>query len=190
MSGPQSIVLDTSVLVNVIASGHAEQILMALPGPLFVVDQVLWELRYDPREPEPREPNPAVLHPFLHDGLLRHVALTPAAKETLFDLASAPAPDNLHDGEAAVIAHALHAAAAVATDDGKARRVCRERFPQLKLVSSVDIFRDPGVAAVLGGRLPEALLCAVSRGRMRVARPDRGWARDVLQELAECCPYI
>jgi predicted nucleic acid-binding protein len=187
MSG---IAFDASVLINIVASGAAETILMALNGRLLVVDAVQDEIKFDPRDPEPRQPRQGVLTRFFEDGLLRPLKLSPEALDLFFELVQAPRPDNLGDGEAAAVAAAFHTGASVATDDSKAQRICRSQFPELEVVTSVDVFRDPSVVAALAGRLPEALLSAVSRGRMRVPKRDRPWARQVLQELAEHCPYI
>lgn len=184
-----TVVVDASVLINVLASGYAKEILIAYPDRLLVVDQVVHEVRFDPVDPV-REPSPKTLEPFISERLLYRMSLSAEGLESMLELTMAPRPDDLHDGEAASIALAHEIGARVATDDKKAQRVCSERFPKIGLISSVEVFRHASVRAALGGRLAEALMCAISRGRMRVPKPEREWVKGVLQELAEHCPFI
>lgn len=184
------VAFDASVLINVLASGVAEAILMALPRRLLLVDAVVDEVKLDPRDPEPRDPKPGLLRPLIDDGLLQPFKLPPSAEELFFNLVGAAPPDHLGDGEAAAIAAALTAGVAIATDDSKAIRICRAQFPTLTVVTSVGLFKHPDVVASLGARLPEALMSAVCAGRMRVPKADRPWAKAVLQDLAEHCPHI
>jgi hypothetical protein len=72
----------------------------------------------------------------------------------------------LGDGESAAIAVAHDQQLAVALDDQKARRIAGERFPQLRLVSSVKVFALAEVAAELGNDLPNAVYSALINARM------------------------
>jgi predicted nucleic acid-binding protein len=56
-----------------------------------------------------------------------------------------PAQTTLDDGEAATIAHAVALNGVALIDERKANRICTERFPELRIASTVDILVHPSV---------------------------------------------
>jgi len=66
-------------------------------------------------------------------------------------------------------------------DENKAMRISRERFPQIRLISSCDLFRHPAVTSSLSrSELKQAVLSALSDSRMRVLEQNRQWVFDTI----------
>lgn len=143
----RTLVLDTSVWINILATGEFERIISAVARRCLVPEHVLTEVR---RDPVTKQDYSASHHPLLRGPPVEVVALDDTELGVFLDLVSAPARDRLGDGEAAAIATAIFRRAVLAIDERKARRILRERFPTLSLLRSVDLLRSPEVVAALG----------------------------------------
>src|SRR4029077_5630888 len=130
------------VVINLLGCGAAESVLQALPTPRVVAEVTSREILRNPLTPTSRA-DP--MGPLLPAKLIERVALLPPAMATFMKLVGANPPDDLGDGEAAAIALAQQLGIAIALDDTKARRIVREQFLGLHLISSVDIFASPSV---------------------------------------------
>jgi hypothetical protein len=165
-SSPGGVVIDTSVLLNVIATDIPRELLRAFGLPACVPRTAHKEVLRDPRD----RSNPGrILDLIIAEGLLTIAELDVGETETFLTLVSAPSPDDLDDGEAAVIACAYHRSFAVAIDETKAIRILRSQFPRVRHFFSVDLFdlaRDKGlVSAALAA---QAFEDAKRYARMRV----------------------
>ena len=80
----------------------------------------------------------------------------------------------MDDGEAATIAYAVGRGAVALIDERKARRICAERFPRLRLASTADVLLHGLVNDGLGetGRC-DAIFRALRDAEMQVVPPDR-----------------
>ncbi len=144
-TGSPGLVLDTNVCINLLATEAVAALLGALAIPCLVPAPVLAEVT---RDPVTRAALPDAGHPLRgHAPLLAVVDLTDREVDLFLDLVGAPAPDALGDGEAAAIAVAVHRGLDIALDDRKARRIIRDRFPQLRTFWTVDLLRAPSVVA-------------------------------------------
>ncbi len=160
------VVADTSVVINVIATGHAESILDALPNRVLVVSQVGTELDYGRNK---GRTNSLALDALADSGRVTIVGLDQQATGIYMDLVSGTAVQTLGDGEAATIAYALRHNAIALIDERKANRICSQRFSELPTASTVDLLFHQNVQASLTqDTLIEALLNALHVGRMRV----------------------
>ena len=114
------------------------------------------------------------------------------ATPLFLQLALAQPPDGLGDGEAATIAHALTSGASAVIDEKKATRIGAAKFPQLRLLSTLDLLSAPALAEALGGAaLADALFSALIDARMGVPSQFRGWIVDVIgKERAAKCPSL
>lgn len=179
--------LDASVCINLLGTGEMPVILRALwPRRCFAVDHVFREVSRDPLDLPTAEPPLAGL---VKDGLIFLEKLSPPQVVTMLELAGATEPDDLDDGEAATIAFCHHAGTTAVVDEAKARRVCRTRFPAIRVQSTLDILRCPEVAVALPGtRLAEAVFSALRVARMRVPPEHLDWVRDLIgsARVAEC----
>lgn len=182
MSG---IVLDTSVILNILGSGHAEAMLSALGGRRIVVTVTSREVIRHPLEPR-RAGDP--IAPLIVEGLIERISLPPQALVRFVELTGADPPDDLDDGEAAALAAGEALALPVAIDERKGRRVAATMLPKLTLQSSGDLFAHPAVAAALGPRLADAVFSALVHARMRVLPQHESWVQTLLgtDRVAKC----
>lgn len=167
-SEPPSLVLDTSVWINLLSTGRASQIVEAIGSPIYVPEQVLGELKLDPVTRRPFPPGP---HPALASDHVRLVSLSGNELDIFVELVGAAAPDRLGDGEAASIAIALNRNCRLGVDERKANRIIRERFGSIEMFRSTDILTHSSLSPALG--LDVVLECyelAAKYGRMHIAQ--------------------
>ena len=185
------VVADTSVVINLNASGYAPTILEALPNSFLVVSEVERELREDRQTGR----NDAVaLAQWVDSGRAEVVRIGERGMECFYDLVSGAAAQTLDDGEAATIAHALETEppAVPLIDERKANRICAERFAALVTGSTVDLLAQGDVRTALGPeRLAEAIFNALRHGRMRVLPRHLEWVLDLMgPERARQCKSL
>ncbi len=183
MSG--GVVLDTSVMLNILGSGHAEGVLAALQGRRIVVAVTSREVIRHPLE---ARPSADPLAPLIGAGLLEKIPLPGPALLRFVELTGADAPDDLDDGEAAALAAGEALGLPVAIDERKGRRVAAAHLPTVTLLSSGAIFADPAVGAALGARLVDAVFSALVHARMRILPEHEQWVHALLgpQRAAQC----
>jgi predicted nucleic acid-binding protein len=185
-SDDELLVIDTSVVINLIATGCGNEILRALRSPVLVVDVVAYELeggRLKGRRDADR------LVKLVDAGLIAIAALGDPGLLHFEDLVVGAGPETLDDGEAATIAYALETGARAFVDERKAIRLCGQRFPQLSLGCSMDLFAHQGVQSGLGvPKLADAVHCALRDARMRVLPQHTEWVVKLIGDAraAEC----
>jgi predicted nucleic acid-binding protein len=160
MTAP-AIILDSSVLINVLATKQTPAILGAFGnvGICAAVEQETIFLRGErPNDP----PEPILLAPFVADGLIERYDLRTDEEELFVNLAV-----DLDDGEAMTMAIAYHRRMKVAIDDRKARRIAMERLASLVLLRTTDIIHAWN----------------------QTARPDRQQLRNALQQIRDVARY-
>src|SRR6266567_414621 len=114
------LVLDTSVILNMLGSGRAKLVLENIGHQAFAPLAVLNEIRREPEFPGTKDASLAELFSL---GLITPIECTEEEIVLALELAGASAPDDLDDGEAYAIACAVSRKAAIGVDDNKARRV-------------------------------------------------------------------
>ena len=180
------VVADTSAVINLNASGFADTILDVLPNRLLVVDQVLAEL-------EAGESNEHIdfrkLSAQVAQGRVEVVQLGLAENPHYGSLVNNVTSESLGDGEAATIAFAHGRCAVALVDDRKARSIWAERFRDLSLGCSLDLFTQRDVRSELGCEgLKDAIYNALEVGRMRVSSDAARWVVDLIgPERASRC---
>ncbi|MYN63800.1 MAG: hypothetical protein F4X11_02025 [Acidobacteria bacterium] len=179
------VVADTSVVINLNATGCAETILRALPNRCVVVEQVSLELQVGRRTGRPDADALAVL---IRESLIEHAQLEDVGLVHFTDLVTGSAAETLDDGEAATIACAIERGAVALVDERKANRICTERFPGLGIGCTVDVLAQRHVRGALGGGLADAVFSALDRGRMRVPDHHGQWVLGLIgKERAAGC---
>jgi predicted nucleic acid-binding protein len=153
-------VLDTSVAINLVATGCPSDIIQALPFRWTVVDIVLAELE-DGREHG--WPHADLVDTLVDAGSIDVVGLGDMALPIFQQLVTGAALDTLDDGEAATIAYAVAHGAVAAIDERKAIRICRERFPSTPTAFTTDILARSEVLRALGR---ESVNGGAKRGQM------------------------
>lgn len=160
-------IADASVWINLIATGHAHNILRATPIRLRITDVALAELERGRAKGRQAADEMAAL---LHLGLTDVEALTADDEAIFFSLVSGGAAETLDDGEAATLACAIRLGASALIDEKKATQIAARRFRELEVVSTVDLLLSPEVRTTFGADLGELLFGALTGARMRV--PD------------------
>ena len=173
------VVVDTSVVINLNATGCAEAILRSLPNRCVVVEDVLLELQIGRQTGRGDADALAVL---IEQHLVEHARLGGVGMSHFSSLVSGPAAETLDDGEAATIACAIERGAVALVDERKAIRICAERFPNLALGCTVDMLAQHHVQAALGPGLAVAVFNALDRGRMRVPEKYGRWVVNLIGE--------
>ena len=182
---PAPVVADTSVVINLNATGCSEAILGALPNPCVVPEDVSLELQAGRRT---GRGDADALAALIDRRLVEHSQLGDVGLSHFAGLVGGAAADTLDDGEAATIACAVERSAIALIDDRKAIRICAERFPRLAVGCTVDLLAQQHVQAALGHRLPDAVFNALDRGRMRVPVRYERWVVDLIgKERAALC---
>ena len=183
-TGP--VVADTSVVINLNATGQADAILRALPNRVVVVEDVVRELEEGRRT---GRKDFGALADWIADGLVEAARLGADGMRHFVALVSGHAGRTLDDGEAATIAGAIERDAVALVDDRKAIRICGDRFPDLPTACTVDVLAQRDVQAACGRRgFAEAIFNALYRGRMRVPVHYGQWVVDIIgrERAAEC----
>lgn len=184
-----ALVLDASVIINLLATGHANTILQALAVPLYVTDNVVREIEQGAVN---GRPEPALLAELISNQALIVKELTGTALEDFFGMVSGHTSSSLGDGEAATLALAYRNGFSAAIDEKKATRIAAERFETLKLVTTVDILAAPPVQGALGkNALTNATLRALQRARMQVREYQFDWIAQLIGiENVRACPSL
>lgn len=172
------VVLDTSVVINLNATGCADAILRALPNRCVVVEQVSLELQAGRQTGRGDADALAML---IDQELVGHAQLGDTGMRHFANLVSGSAAETLDDGEAGTIACALEQGGAVAlVDERKAIRICAERFPSLGMGCTVDVLAQRHVRAALGSSLADAVFNALNRDHMWVPDHHGQWILDLI----------
>lgn len=182
-------IADASVIVNLVASGCAEQLISAIPNRIAIVEDIIGELD---RGMVNGHEDAMVLRHLTDSNLIDVVALSEAELEFYEELVCGGASATLDDGEAATIAYCVGSKATPLIDERKANRICRENYPFLTPLSSVDVFllaaEHPDFA---NGRLGTALYKALRLGRMRVMPHHLDWVvAQIGDDLAAKCTSL
>ncbi|MBS9718515.1 hypothetical protein ACFFUT_09230 [Pseudohalocynthiibacter aestuariivivens] len=175
--GGSGVIADTSVLINLDASGHAGAIIQATSGVLLTTKNAVEELL----EGERRGYSTATeLRTLQTRGVVKVVELGEAEESIYRTLIEGPAAQTLGDGEAATIAYAVHNDAVALIDERKAKRICRDRFNGTRVTTTTDMMLHSNVAQALGRSHVEAVHAALKYARMHVP-PER--VNDVVRLL-------
>lgn len=167
------LLLDASVVVNLNATGFAGRILEAIPTGVIIPAPVVTELR---RGTPLGHSDATDLEELLAEGLAETMKVPVPAQSEYVALVSGSSANSLGDGEAATIASAYATGGWAAIDERKARRICVERYGEVKLASTVDLLSHPEVVdAFTGHELSAALLAALEVANMQVHEQHMEW---------------
>jgi hypothetical protein len=133
------VVIDACSTLNLLATGHAVDIVRAVGFKLLIPDGAAEEVRYlvGPRDAEGSCPEiPADLSPLSDQGMLRIIPSRELSTDALIEIAA-----QLTDVDALGVVLARQLGRPLMSDDGKVRRVFREFFPGGELHSTLQIVR-------------------------------------------------
>lgn len=190
LTDPGALLLaDTSTIINLNASGCAQEVIRALPNRLAVVDVVPAELKLG-RARGRRDAD--LLDDLIKGGLIATVELGEGAEGYFEQLVVGPSALTLDDGEAATIAYAFERRGIAIIDERKANRICSQRFPTLRVACTIDIFMHPDVMRVIAREsLAQGVMNALQLARMRVLPHHVEWVLGLIgPEQAALCPSL
>jgi len=168
MAVARRLVFDASVWINLLATEQPWTIVGALGVRCVTPEEVVREVK---RNPITGQTYSVEKHPLRRQPNVDVVKLSGDELDLFLSLVGQDSADALGDGEAAAIAVARVRQCAVALDDGKARRIIRERYPDTTIVMTVDILRDRVVKARLGEEASKAAFEKARQfGRMHVPK--------------------
>jgi predicted nucleic acid-binding protein len=182
----RQLVLDSSVVINLLATGHPASILRALAVPIVVTDHVVREVEQGAANGRPEHD---LLARMIGDHIVRVVDLEGQALRIFFDLVSGTASESLGDGEGATLAFAHGHDCSAAIDEKKATRLSAVRFTSLRLVTTIDVLAHPDVGVALGPKgLAQATFNALCVARMQVREDQFGWVSGLIgaERVAAC----
>jgi predicted nucleic acid-binding protein len=185
----RELVLDSSVVINLLATGHPASILRALAVPIVVTDNVVHEIQQGAARGRTELD---LLSRMIGDEIVRVVELEGKALQLFFELVSGSASESLGDGEGATLAFAHGRGCSAAIDERKATRLSIARFASLRLVTTIDILAHPAVRTALGAEdLAEATFSALSGARMQVRDHEFDWVYGLIgPDKAAACSSL
>ena len=160
------IAADASVIINLNATDDAVAIIDAFPNPFLVTDNVRRELSLGKSRGHLCGER---LEALIGQGVLAPAELGPADQNVYRSLVEGGFEGTLDDGEAATIAYSVGNDSVALIDERKAKRICADRFPDVLVVSTVEMLLHKAVAEQLGesGQC-EAIFLALRDARMHV----------------------
>jgi predicted nucleic acid-binding protein len=167
------LVADTSTIINLNASGSSREILRAVPNRFMVAETILSELEAGKQR---GRQDADYLKELINDGFVEVITMSDVGIRHFEELVIGPATDTLDDGEAATIAIAIEQQGIALIDERKAHRICSERYPDLRIGCTVDIFAHPEVLRALGEqKLALSVFNALTNARMNVLLHHADW---------------
>lgn len=174
------LVLDSSVVINLVASGRGFELLALIPNECLIVRQVLAELNMGPAS---GRDGSVTVKEMLDRELLIPRELHPHGYQVYEDLVCGESLHTLGDGEAATIAHAVAIAGVAVIDEMKANRICCNLYPNLRIASTVDLFSH---SSALDGftdvELVDSVVNALKHARMSVLSHQLDWILGLIGE--------
>ena len=179
-SSHQKLVLDASVLINLLGTGQPDLILRSLKRTVVVDETVVREVALDPCT---RKPSAHLLKTLTTSGLLRVVKMDAEVYDIFLSLTGADPPDDLDDGEAATLAQSFRNGGFAVIDEKKACRVAAIHRPDVLLLDTIDVLASQDLIGELGlSAIAEAIYLALRNARMRVPLHKRAWVVDLIGE--------
>ncbi|MFW8586916.1 hypothetical protein ACOJBM_24805 [Rhizobium beringeri] len=167
LTDPRTVfVADASVVINLNATGCAREIITALPSRWAVTANALAELVGGMRN---GHNDARALQTLIDEGLVDLVGLGDTGSSVYETLVDGSALRTLDDGEAATIGYAHEVGGVALIDERKATNLCADRFPELLVVSTIQLLLHEAVVRALGqqGHV-DAVIGALQKARMRV----------------------
>jgi len=185
----QILILDASVAINLLATARPADVLRLLGRKVIVDELALQEVIQDPSS---KRSGRLAFDELRDDGLVNYGRLSDAGYATFLELTGASPPDDLDDGEAATIAHAIDIMAVPVIDERKAIRISRVRNPGMVVLHTLDLLACPEVIAGLPNiEIGDLVYNTLQSARMRVQELFYQWVVTTLgSDHAANCPSL
>ena len=178
----RALVIDASVLINLLGTGEIEAIFEAVERPVYLARPALSEVTRDPLTGQSPAP---VLELLATRGFVICRDMDSQTRAHMVALTGAPGSDALDDGEAATIAVGASMNCAVVIDEARGRRIAANTHVAEDILGTLDIIASTRIFGILGeDRVRAAILSACRHARMRVPHEWRAWIVDTIGEHA------
>lgn len=179
------LVVDTSVIINLNATGRAADVVRAFGAKLRASTIVRDELVADRFSGRNDAEMAAAL---VSEELLEFVELDEQGEDIFASLISGSAAATLDDGEAATLAVGAVLGHTVVVDERKAQRIAAERFAVMQVIATADILCSERVVTSLGAKqVGDLIFNSLAGARMFVPERHHAWVIDLLgARAAEC----
>lgn len=172
------LVLDASVVINLLATGHAPSILAALGIPVLLPEPVVREVENGERRGHGAATKCCDI---LVDGGVEIAELDAASLPIFMDLVAGTSASSLGDGEAATIAIAASRRGCAVIDERKASKLLAARFGQVRSATTIDMLAHPALEHTLGRTtLATAVRSALSEARMHIRDVQFDWVAETI----------
>ncbi len=159
----QALIVDASVVIGLNASGYSRRIIELTQPRVIIPNDAYYELAIGARYGHDDDKK---IDELVATGLVECMALEGTALKIYESLIDGTYGETLDDGEAATIAIAVQRGGIAVLDERKARRMCRQHFPNV--VQGCTAQWLLGATALGGPAHAEAMINALSKGRTRV----------------------
>ena len=185
------LIADTSVIINLLASGDAEQIFSGIKNPICIVEQIIDELEVGS---DNGHLDQSILNTLIDNGTVQMVSLNDDGWDVFGELVCGPTPNTLDDGEAATLAYCVTNGSVPIIDEKKANRICQDQYPSLQPISSVALFKLFKKHQIVSDDfLSTAIYKSLIIGKMRVLNSHLDWVVNLIgsERAYECIslPY-
>ena len=180
----QPLVIDASVAINLLGTGRPADLLRILGHRVIIEETTYKEVDRNPFNGNSGHDS---LDDLVSKGLLHLERLSNEGYELFLELTGANPPNDLGDGEAATIAHAIITGGIPLLDEKKGSRIARERG--LAVISTLDLFRSQQILGTMRKEdLADTIYAALINARMRVPPDHRRWIVDLIgvERAASC----
>jgi predicted nucleic acid-binding protein len=169
------LLVDACVLINLVATGHIDEIVAANEMNLIAVEEVVEETLYIREAANPNQLREIDMNRLQAMGSVGVVRLERPEEEKFVEFAA-----RLDDGEAATLAVAMNRSLTVATDDRAALRLIVELNLEVETVSTADLLRgwadsDPDAGEIIVEALRK--IERLASFRPNAADPNHNWWR-------------
>ena len=183
------IVLDASVIINLLATDRASEIVRSLGTTVVTTESVAREIQ---RGGALGRREYSGLNELIEKNVIEVCELGERSTEIFFGLVSGSAANSLGDGEAATLALSEERRYVAAIDERKATRMASEGFPLLKVATTIDILSYAGAqGGVSKDALSESVLSALKVAKMQVWDHQFEWVVNLIGlEAAKTCSTL
>lgn len=182
-------VVDTSFVINLNATGFSDRILRAIQIPFIVTEDVLRELKDGSKS---GHEDYKKLKGLIDLKAITLASLGERGENVYLSLIEGSANQTLGDGEASTIAHAVEIGGVAIIDDKKAKKICRERFPLIPIIMTIDLLTYAAVRKDLGRENhKKAIYNALRLARMRIpTEKQKHIVKLIGKTMAADCPSL
>jgi len=185
----RAIVLDASVIINLLATKRPDEILTALGTRVVATEHVVREIAKGAGNGRGEA---EVLRQLIDGRMVDVVDLEDKSLENFFALVSGETSGSLGDGEAATLVFSNENDYVAAIDEKKATRIARERFTSLKVATTIDILSCESVQkAMPADALSQGIFLALQIAKMQVWDHQFEWVTNKIGvDNARVCPTL